>query len=39
MNVERYERIWMWGAGTLIVSFLAAIVVTAGADEVRVRSA
>jgi cytochrome c oxidase subunit 2 len=35
MNVERYEQIWMWGAGILIVSFLAAIVVTAGAEAIQ----
>ena len=35
MNVERYERIWMWGAGMLIVSFLAAIVVTVGAEAIH----
>jgi cytochrome c oxidase subunit II len=35
MNVERYEKIWMWGAGILIVSFLAAIAVTAGAEAIQ----
>jgi cytochrome c oxidase subunit 2 len=30
MNVELYERIWMWGASALLVLFLSAIFVTAG---------
>ena len=30
MNVELYEKIWMWAAGVLIVLFLGAIFLTAG---------
>lgn len=35
MSVERYEKIWMWGAGMLIVMFLGAISLTAGLDAVH----
>ncbi len=35
MHVELYERIWMWAAAALIVLFLAAIFVTAGAQAVQ----
>ena len=30
MDVELYERIWMWAAGALVVAFLATIGMTAG---------
>ena len=30
MNVELYERIWLWGASALLLMFLSAIFVTAG---------
>lgn len=35
MEVDLYERIWMWAAGGLIVLFLGAIVLTAGAQAVE----
>ena len=35
MNVERYERMWMWGAGGLVVLFLAAIGVTSTLEAVQ----
>ena len=35
MGVERYEKIWMWGAGMLIAMFLGAISLTAGLDAVH----
>lgn len=35
MNVELYERIWMWVAGALIVIFLGAIFLTAGLHAVH----
>lgn len=35
MKVDLYERVWMWGAGLLIVVFLAAVVYTAAAQAVR----
>jgi cytochrome c oxidase subunit 2 len=35
MSVERYEKIWMWGAGMLIVMFLGAIGWTAGLQAVH----
>ena len=35
MSVERYEKIWMWGAGLLIVLFLSAIGLTAGLQAVH----
>jgi len=35
MSVNVYERIWMWGAGGLIVLFLAAIGITAVTQAVQ----
>lgn len=35
MNVEIYERIWMWAAGALLLIFLAAIFLTAGIDAAQ----
>jgi len=35
MSVDKYERIWMFGAGGLIVAFLAVIVITAVTQAVR----
>lgn len=35
MQVERYERIWMWAAGVLIVLFLGAIFLTAATQAVQ----
>jgi cytochrome c oxidase subunit 2 len=35
MQVELYERIWMWAAGVLIAVFLGAIFVTAGAQAIQ----
>ena len=35
MNVELYERIWMWAAAALIVMFLGGILLTAGLHAVR----
>ena len=35
MNVEFYERIWMWAAVGLLVIFLGTIVLTAASDAVR----
>jgi cytochrome c oxidase subunit 2 len=35
MNVELYERIWMWAATGLIVMFLGAIFLTAGLQAVH----
>lgn len=35
MSVERYERMWMWGAGGLVVLFLAAIGVTSTLEAVQ----
>lgn len=35
MNIDFYERIWMWAAAALIVMFLAAIFVTAGVQAVH----
>ena len=35
MSVERYERIWMWGAGGLVVLFLGAIGVTSTLEAVQ----
>ena len=35
MSVERYERMWMWGAGALVVLFLAAIVATAAVGAIQ----
>jgi cytochrome c oxidase subunit II len=34
VNVELYERIWMWLAAALIVAFLGAITLTAGLEAV-----
>jgi len=34
MNVEFYEKIWMWAAAALIVVFLGAIFLTAGLQAV-----
>lgn len=35
MNVELYERIWMWAAGGLLVLFLGAIFLMAGLQAVQ----
>lgn len=35
MNVDLYEKVWMWIAAVLIVLFLGAIIVTAGAQAVH----
>lgn len=35
MSVNVYERMWMWGAGALIVLFLAAIGITAVTQAVQ----
>jgi len=35
MSVNVYERLWMWGAGGLIVLFLAAISITAFTQAVQ----
>jgi cytochrome c oxidase subunit II len=35
MNVEFYERIWMWAAAALLVLFLGTIVISAISDAVR----
>ena len=35
MQVEIYERIWMWAAGVLIVLFLGAIFLTAATQAVQ----
>ena len=35
MQVDFYERIWMWAAGGLVVLFLGAIVLTAGAQAIQ----
>ena len=35
MNVELYERIWMWAAVGLLVVFLGTIVLTAASDAVH----
>lgn len=35
MSVDKYERIWMYGAGGLIVAFLAVIAVTAVTQAVQ----
>ena len=35
MSVDKYERIWMWGAGGLIVAFLAIITITAVTQAVQ----
>lgn len=35
MSVDKYERIWMWGAGGLIAAFLAIITITAVTQAVQ----
>jgi cytochrome c oxidase subunit 2 len=35
MQVELYERIWMWAAAVLLLIFLGAIFLTAGIDAVQ----
>jgi cytochrome c oxidase subunit 2 len=35
MNVDLYERIWMWSAGAVIVTFLATIFLMAGMQAVH----
>ena len=35
MNVELYERIWMWAAVVLIVLFAGTVIVTAASDAVH----
>jgi cytochrome c oxidase subunit 2 len=35
MNVELYERIWMWAAGGLLLLFLGAIFLTAGLHAIQ----
>jgi cytochrome c oxidase subunit 2 len=35
MKVDLYEKIWMWIAAVLIVAFLAAIIIAAGAQAVQ----
>jgi cytochrome c oxidase subunit 2 len=35
MNVELYEKIWMWAAGVLIILFLGTIVLMAGVHAVQ----
>ena len=35
MNVDLYERIWMWSAGVIVVLFLGTIFVMAGAQAVH----
>jgi cytochrome c oxidase subunit 2 len=35
MHVDFYERIWMWAAAALILLYLGAIVLTAGAQAVN----
>jgi cytochrome c oxidase subunit II len=35
MNVEFYEKIWMWSAVGLLVIFLGTIVLTAASDAVH----
>ena len=35
MNVDLYERIWMWSAGVIVVVFLGTIFVMAGAQAVH----
>jgi len=35
MNVEFYERIWMWAAVGLLVIFLGTIVLTAASDAIH----
>lgn len=35
MSVDKYECIWMWGAGGLVVMFLAVIGITAVTQAIR----
>jgi cytochrome c oxidase subunit 2 len=35
MNVDLYERIWMWSAGVIVAIFLGTIFVMAGAQAVH----
>jgi len=35
MNVDLYERIWMWGAGAIIVLFLGAIFLATGLEAIQ----
>src|SRR4249920_1540788 len=35
MQVDLYERIWMWAAGVLVVLFLGAIFLTVGAQAIE----
>lgn len=35
MNVDFYEKVWMWIAAVLIAAFLGAIVIAAGAQAIR----
>jgi cytochrome c oxidase subunit 2 len=35
MNVELYERIWMWAAGGLLLLFLGAIFLTVGLQAIQ----
>jgi cytochrome c oxidase subunit 2 len=35
MNVDFYERIWMWAAAALIVMFLGAIIIPAAASAIH----
>ncbi len=35
MKVELYEKIWMWGAGALIVLFLGAIFMATGLQAIQ----
>jgi cytochrome c oxidase subunit 2 len=35
MNVELYEKIWMWAAGVLLATFLGVIVLMAGVEAVQ----
>ena len=35
MNVDLYERIWMWAAGALVAIFLGAIVLTTGLEAIH----
>jgi cytochrome c oxidase subunit 2 len=35
MQVDLYERIWMWAAGGLVLLFLGAIVLTAAAQAIQ----
>jgi cytochrome c oxidase subunit 2 len=35
VNVDLYERIWMWAAGVLVAIFLGAIVFTTGLEAIH----